>query len=72
MTPNFEQTLTNLEAIREQFRLADPEPDPVTGPTRLAVEIDGAVYAETDVRTGETIRIGNIEREIARLKGGAP
>lgn len=39
-----------------------PDYEPVRGPTRLLVEIDGSRFAETDPVTGVTLRIGEIGR----------
>lgn len=41
----------------------DPIVDPLTKPTRLAVEWDGDRYAETQFYTGYTVAIGRVERK---------
>lgn len=60
-------TLTARELARE-LQAGEPTFERIAGPTRLNVEIDGDAFAETDLASGYTLRIGSISRDINRTR----
>ena len=63
--PDADPTLTAGERAAP-FALPPPDAEPIRGPTRVALVLDGACFAEIHPRTGEVLAIGCLTDETHR------